>query len=278
MQQRGGLDVVEADHRQLARHVDAALLGGRQHAYGLRVGRGEDRGGRVRQGQQLAGQLRGHARAVRAQPDQGRVEPGAGVDQLLPVAVHPPLGRGVAELVLGPAGHHVADVADPAVAQAQQVAGGQPAAGHVVDAGLRHASRHRVHRHQRDRAAPERGQVLLGQVDRDHHHAVGPVPRGQRGQVVVALLRGVRVAHDRVVALLVQHAQRARQPGHRGRPGQVRDHDRHRARGATGQRRGQMAGPVTEPVDDLENVLPGGLADVQPAVQDPGNGAGADSG
>jgi len=87
-----------------------------------------------------------------------------------------------AEVMLA-AGGGVADEPDPPVAEAQQVRGGQPAAGHVIDNRLRHAGGGGIDGHQRDPAPAECREMLPGQVDRYDDDSVGPVPCGQRGQV-----------------------------------------------------------------------------------------------
>ena len=125
--------------------------------------------------------------------------------------------------------------------------------------------------------ARRKDQLLPRQWQRDHYHPIGPVPVGQRGQVLVALLRRADIADHGVVALLVKDGQDAGQPRrHRG-PGQVRKHDRHRPRRAAGQRRGQVARPVAELPDHLQHPAAGRVPDIRRAVDDPRDRADADA-
>ena len=172
-----------------------------------------------------------------------------------------PRSRSAEEVKPSPAGRprerQVADEADPAVAQPDQVPGGQQAARHVIDDRLRHSGVGRVHADQRHPGPGELGELLAGQRQADGQHAVGPVGGQQRLQVPVPLGRGVHVADDRVVALLVQHGQRAGHPDHGRRPGHVRDEHRDGARRAADQRRRRVAGPVAQPLDGVLDGAPG---------------------
>ena len=71
--------------------------------------------------------------------------------------------------------------------------------------------------------------------------------------MAVPLGRAVHVAHDRVVALLLEHGQRAGHPHDRGRPGHVRDDERHSVGGAADQGRRGVVRPVAEPFDRVEH-------------------------
>ena len=140
------------------------------------------------------------------------------------------------------------------------MAGRQAAAGHVVDDRLRYPGVGRVHADQGDPGPGELAELAAGQRQAHGQHPVGPVRRQQRLQVPVALGRAVRVAHDRVVALLLEHGQRAGHPDHGRRPGQVGDDERHGARRAADQGRRGVARPVAEPLDRVEHRTKRGLA------------------
>ena len=80
---RRELQVVEADDGEVAGHVEALLARRLQHAERLRVGRGEDRGRRIGERQQLAREPVGDRAPVRAEPLQpARDRHARGVERL----------------------------------------------------------------------------------------------------------------------------------------------------------------------------------------------------
>ena len=182
-------------------------------------------------------------------PDQAGLDVDTRRGQGLLVPAQPVRGGGEAE----PGRGHVADEGDPPVPQADEVAGRQPPAGHVVDDRLRHPGVGRVHADQGDPGPGELAELATGQRQADGQYSVGPVRRQQRLQVPVPLGRAVHVAHDRVVALLLQHGQRAGHPHDRRRPGHVGDDERHGVRRAADQGRRGVARPVAQPLDRVEH-------------------------
>ena len=266
-EERRGLDVVEADHRQPVRDRHAEPLGRREHPDGLGVGGREDRGRRVAGLQQLGRVLARDGRAVRAAPDQVSLKADARRRQRLPVPAQAVRGGGEAQPGRRPGERRVADEADPAVPQRDQVPGGQLPARHVIDDRLRHSGGDRVHADQRHPGPAELRQLLAGQRQADRQHAVGAVRGQQCLQMAVTLKRRVHVAHDRVVALIAQYRERAGHPDHRRRPGHVRDEHGHGPGRPPDQRRRRVTGPVAQPVDGILDGEPGGGPDLVTAVE-----------
>ena len=239
----------------------------REHPDGLGVGGREDRGRRVVRRQQLGRVLARDGRAVRAAPDQVSLKADARRRQRLPVPAQAVRGGRETQPGRGPGERRVTDEADPAVPQRDQVPGGQLPARHVIDDRLRHPGGDRVHADQRHPGPAELGQVLAGQRQADGQHAVGAVGGQQRLQMAVTLKRRVHVAHDRVVALIAQHRERAGHPDHGRRPGHVRDEHGHGPGRPPDQRRRCVTGPVAQPVDGILDGEPGGRPDLVTAVQ-----------
>ena len=140
------LDVVEADDRQVAGHVEPGLPGRLDHPEGLHVGRGEHRGGTGPTGEEVAHQLAGHLAAV---------GPVAHPIARIGVLVETGLGQhlAVALLALGAGGEAergggiVADEGDALVTEVHEMAGGHPPALDVVGDDLGHAPGPRVDQH-----------------------------------------------------------------------------------------------------------------------------------
>ena len=109
--------------------------------------------------------------------------------QRLPVPAQPVRGGGEAQAGRRPGERHVADEADPAVPQRDQVPGGQLPARHVIDDRLRHSAGDRVHADQRHPGPAELGQLLAGQRQADRQHAVGTMRGQQRLQMAVTRKR-----------------------------------------------------------------------------------------
>jgi hypothetical protein len=214
-EQHRGLDVIEADHGQLAGDPPAGPVGRGEDPHRLRIRRREDRRGRVGQREQLGGERLGVRRPMRPAPHQAGVVLEAGVLQRLLVSAQPLLRRREAQVGARGQVPGVADKADPPVPERQQVLGRHPAARDVIGDRVRDAGERRIDGHQRHPGPAERGQPLPGQPERDDDHAVHPVPAGQRREVMVALPRGVDVAHHGVVTLLIEDCQGAGQPHHR---------------------------------------------------------------
>ena len=119
----------------------------------------------------------------------------------------------------------VADEGDAAVTELHQVLGREPAALDVVDDGARNARRLAVDHGQGQAAVPERGQVNARQLQRHDDGSVGLLAGRQRRKMAVTLAGSLDVPHDGVEAVLVQHADRAGEPGNHGGPGQERYKD-----------------------------------------------------
>ena len=110
----GDLDVVETDDRQLAGHVEAALLGRLQHTEGHRVAVGENGRRRLRQVEQFVGHVPRLAPAVLALAVVLRAKGDARLLQRLAVAVIAVAdGLEVERVVV----ERLADVGDAAVTQ-----------------------------------------------------------------------------------------------------------------------------------------------------------------
>ena len=274
------LDVVEADHRQLAGHPIAAPVRRGEHAHRLGVGRREDGRRPVRQREQLRrpAPRRSPGRAGRAAPARGRSRrrppPAPGGTRSAGAATRRSRGRCAgrrrAPRMVSPTKPIRRCPSDSRC----PVASRPPATSSVTVCGTPGASTSTV-----TSGTPARrndASCCRGQPQRHHDHAVRAVPAGQRGQVVIALLGGVDVAHHGVVALLVQHGQRARpaaSPPTAGSGAAPRSPPCAACRG-TARRPGGWAGTRAASMT-FSTRRPGRLPHVRRAVDDPGDRADA---
>ncbi len=194
-----------------------------------------------------------------------------GVLHGLAVAPLPGAAGGEAERVVGV----VADEGDALVPEVDQVAGGQAPALDVIGDDRGHPGAVAVQQDHGHARVGQPDQAPRGRGQRHDEQAVGPVPAGEGGEVLVAVHRGLDVEQHEVVAAAVQRGHHPPQAlDGRGVGEEGHDHAQGLA-AAPGQAPGQRVGPVVEQLDGGEHPGAGALADPGAVVQHPGHGAGA---